>query len=348
MTHLRATTKFLGFAALAVMPGIGNASTYLLRRDNVLPVVFEDKLTMKESRPGDTFVVRVTDNGQLPPGSEMLGRIDRIHPPRGNRPPSMDLRFTDILLPDHSRVSIDAAPLLLDDKTITRDGDGRMMAKQDIRQQQSDVLGGAIGGFIVGSLFHRRVTGTIIGTMVGVSAAQSERAKDSNIIASPGDKVGALINRDVSIDYVGVPISRYDINRNLDRGMDGPVRGYRGPVDSRRSGVIQITFENRDLGFPDDARPYRIGREVMVPLEPIADQLKLDVDRRPDRTIYVDGPDRNLRLTLNSREARLDGQRFDLPRTVLELNGVLYVPLSALTPMLKHDLLVNGKKYPDN
>jgi hypothetical protein len=255
----------------------------------------------------------------------------------------MDLRFTEILLPDRSRVEIDASPLLLDDKYITRDGDGRMVAKQNLRQQQNDVIGGAIGGFIVGSIFHRRVAGTIIGTMVGISAAESERAKDMNVIASPGDKVGALINHDVSIDFVPAGPSRQDINRRLDRGMDGPARQFRRPV-----GDIRITFHDRDLTFPDDARPYRIGRDIMVPLEPVANQLKLDVDRRADRTIYVDGPDRNLRLTLSSRQARLDGEPLDLSHTVLEMNGVIYVPLDALKPLVKDDILLNGRPYPGN
>jgi hypothetical protein len=348
MSYLRPSTGFVGLAVFAVLPGMSAASTYFLRRDNVLPVVFEDKLTLKENRPGDVFAVRVTDTGQLPVGAELLGRIDRIHPPRGNRPASMDLRFTDILLPDHSRVPLDAAPLPLDNKFITRDGDGRMTAKQDLRQQQNDVIGGAIGGYIIGSIFHRRFTGAVIGTMIGVSAAESERAKDSNQIANPGDKVGALINHDVRIDYVDSP-SRIDINRRLDQGMDGPVRGYHGPVGGRQPvASISLTYRNRDLSFPDDARPYRIGKEVMVPLEPTASQFKLDVDRRPDRTIYVDGPDHNLRLTLSSREARIDGRRIDLPRTVLELNGVLYVPLSALALLLKEDLFVNGQKFQTN
>jgi len=340
MTNLRLSTGFVGFAALAALPSLSAATTFFLRRDNVIPVVFEDKLTIRDNRPGDTFVVRVTDTGQLPPGTEILGQIDRIHPPRGNRPPSMDLRFTDILLPDRSRVPLDAAPLPLDDRYITRDGDGRIMAKQNLRQQQNDILGGAIGGFIVGSIFHRRITGTIIGTMIGVSAAASERARDSNEIANPGDKVGALINHDVTIDY--------DVNRRLDRGMDGPVRGYHGPVGRPEYGNLNLTFQNRELGFPDDARPYRLGETVMVPLEPAADQMKLDVDRRADRTIYVDGPDRNIRLTLNSREARLDGRRIELPRSVLEINGVLYVPLEALSPVLKDDVFVNGRRFGAN
>jgi len=345
MTNLRISSGFVGFALMAFLPTAANASTYILRRDTVLPVVFEDKLTLRDNRPGDTFVVRVTNNGQLPDGSEILGRIDRIHPPRGNRPPSMDLRFTDILLPDRSRIPIDASPLMLDDKYITRDGDGRMMAKQDLRKQQNDVLGGAIGGFIVGSIFHRRITGTIIGTMVGISAAQSDRAKDSNIIASPGDKVGALMNHDVTIDFVDGGPSRTDVNRRLDRGMDGPARGQ---VGGRKFEDFQITVRDRDLRFSIDARPYRIGNDVMVPLESTARQLKLHVDRRSDRTIFIDAPGRSLRLMLNSRDARLDGKSIDIPHTVLEMDHVVYVPLDALLPLLKDDVLINGQRYPSS
>ena len=344
MKNLRLSTGFAGFAVLAALPCVSAANTYVLHRNDVIPIVFNDKLTVSGNRPGDVFTVRVTDTGQLPRGSELVGRIDRIHPASGRRPASMDMRLTQILLPDNSRVDLDSAPMPLDDRYITRTGDGRMVAKQDVRQQQNDVLGGAIGGFIVGSLFHRRVTGLIIGTMIGISAAESERAKDSNVVVNAGDKAGALINHEVVIDF-REPQSRYGINEGLDRPMADPIRGFQG---ERAVGPINMQFRNKDLVFPGDARPYRIGKVIMVPLEPAAGQMALDVDRRRDRTIYVDGPDSNIRLTINSRQARLDGKRFDLPRSVLEINGVIYVPLDALLPVLKDALFVNGAKFVGN
>ena len=349
MKNLRLSKGLLGFAVLAALPTAGVADTFVLRRDNVIPVSFEATLTVKDNRPGDLFFAKVGATDQLPAGTELQGRIDRIHPGRGNRPSSMDLRFTDIILPDHSRVALDASPLPLDDKYITRTGDGRIIAKQNIRQQQNDVLGGAVGGFIIGSILHRRVAGTIIGTMVGVAVAQSDHEKDANVVVTAGDRVGALINETVTIDYLQ-PVSRYDVNRRLDQGMSGPSRGVQGTVGIGRNDVetyvnIHLNFRNKDLFFPEDAKPYRIGKDVMVPLEPTAQQLFLDVDRRPDRTIYVDGKDINIRLTLYSRLARLDGRHVDLSRVVVERKGVVYVPLDALVPLVKEDVLLNGTKF---
>ena len=346
LKNLRLSTGFVVFAALAALPYSSWGDTYVLRRDNVIPVVFESSLTIRDSRPGDYFAVKVKDSNQLPAGTRMEGRIDRIHPAHGNRPASMDLRFTHILLPDESQVVLDASPIPLDNKYITRTGDGRIIAKQDIRQQQNDVVGGAIGGFIVGSIFHRRVAGTIIGTMIGVAAADSDRAKDANVVVNAGDKVGALINQSVTIDFrPGVPpVAPPPL------GTDGPARVDQAPpaisrYDPAYRNNINLTFRNKDLFFPEDARPYWVGKDVMVPLDPTAGQLFLDVDRRRDRTVYIDGPDSNIRLTISSRQARLDCKRYEISRTVVERKGVLYVPLDALVPLLKEDLLLNGTKF---
>jgi hypothetical protein len=350
MRDLNLSKGILGFVVLSALPTAGLADTFVLRRDNVIPVSFEATLTVKDNRPGDIFFAKVGDTDQLPAGSELRGRIDRIHPARGNRPSSMDLRFTDLILPDHSRVALDASPLPLDDKYITRTGDGRIVAKQNIRQQQNDVLGGAIGGFIVGSILHRRVAGTILGTMVGVAVSQSDREKDANVVVNAGDRVGALINQDITIDFAPQP-SRYDVNRRLDQGMNGPSRSNPGRIGDSRSDTdiflnIHISFRNKELFFPFDAKPYRVGKDIMVPLDPTAQQLFLDVDRRQDRTIYVDGKDTSMHLTLYSRSARLNDRHFDLSRTVVERRGVVYVPLDALTALVKEDVLLNGTKFP--
>ena len=335
-----------GLAMVPMLPTLASASDVNLRRDNVIPVVLEDKLSLAEHQVGDTFTARVTDDGPLPSGTEFLGRIDGIHPAKGNRPSSMDLRFTKILLPDNSRINVDAAVITLDERYITRGGDGRMIAKQDIRKQQNDVLGGAIGGFIIGSIFHRRVTGAVLGTIAGVAVAESDRAKDNNLIANKGDKLGALINRDVFFrlsDGNGRGVAS-----RLDRPMSEPARQDTGRYKVREddhNAPIVLTFQKTDLQFPTDARPYWIGDTVMVPLEPAANQLALDVDRHKDRTVSLNGKDINMELTQFSRDVRLNGELVTLPRTVVIHNGVIFVPLDALVMMVRDPVLLNGTKY---
>jgi len=314
MEKLRASSGLLALSLLAILPAISPASTVTLRRNSVIPVTFEDKLSLTVNKAGDMFTVRVTDFSPLPAGTELLGKIDKIHPANGNHPGSMDLTFTRILLPDNSRVLLDAAPIPLNNKFIVRGPDGRLFAKDDIRKQQTDVIGGAIGGFVIGSLLHRRVAGTIIGTMVGIVAAENDR-KNSEVIANSGDKVGALINKDVVIDFV---------DPNLRQGgNDGPLRGdLSGNVVDRLSNIT-IRFKKIDLLFVGDARPYFIGPTVMVPLESAAKQLGLEVDKRKDRTIYVDGKDAHARLTEYSRQAKMNDDQITLPRTVTEHDGVV-------------------------
>ncbi|MDR3691717.1 MAG: stalk domain-containing protein [Fimbriimonas sp.] len=345
MANLRTLSVTMGLVVFTVLPAIALADIITLKRDNVIPVVLEDKLSISGTKVGDIFTVRVADDGPLPKGTEMLGRVDRIIPARGKRPSSMDLKFTKILMPDNSRVSIDAAAIPLDDRYVTRNGDGRLVAKQDFRKQQLDVLGGAIGGFIVGSILHRRVAGTVIGTIVGVAAAENEKTSDNNNIANPGDKLGALINdRQVIVQWGDAP-SREEVNSHLDRGMNLPDRIPHAEAKGHDSGQNTLFFKDNDIHFPTDARPYWIGDTFMVPLQPVATQLGLDVDRRPDNTIYVDGKDDHLKLNEHSRRARLNDEDISLPRTVVEHNGVIYAPLDALVLLVKDPVVLNGTKY---
>jgi hypothetical protein len=260
----------------------------------------------------------------------------------------MDLRFHHIVLPDHSRVFLDASPMAWDKKYLTRNGDGRMVAKEDVRKQQNDVIGGAVGGFIVGSIFHRRITGTILGAIIGSAAAQSDRERDTNLVVRKGDKVGALINEPLTIRFPMPPgfRDRYETNRRLDRDMAVPSRsrGAVGLPERESHYNIFISYHDKQLVFPEDAIPYRVGRDIIVPLEPVARQLGLDVDRRPNGSVYIDGPDSNLRVNIGSREARLDGNHIDLARPVLDKNGVLYLPLDALLPLVKDPVFLNGTR----
>jgi hypothetical protein len=350
MVKLRSYTVYMGLAGFAALPAISSADIITLRRDNVIPVVLEDKLTISGNKVGDMFTVRVTDDGPLPHGAELLGRIERINPAKGNRPSSMDLRFTRILMPDNSRISIDAAAIPLDDKFVTRSGDGRLVAKQDIRKQQTDVLGGALGGFIVGSIFHRRLLGTVVGTVVGVAAAENEKASDNNIIANPGDKLGALINdRQVVIEVGGQPprdaAPREQAPSRYERPAGSSPRGGQDGYRVHEDGQPVLTFRNGDVHFPIDAKPYWIEDVFMVPLDPVAKQLGLDVDKRQDMSIYVDGRDSSLRLTEHSRQARLNDNDISLPRTVVEHHGVVYVPLDALVLLVRDPVILNGTKY---
>ncbi len=339
----------VGTALFMILPAVSLGEMIKIRRDSVIPVVLEDNLSISDRHAGDVFTVRAADDSPLPKGSELLGKIDQIHPASGKRPSSMDIRFTRIMLPDNSSIKLDAAAIPLDDRYIIRGKDGRLVAKQNIRKQQGDVIGGAIGGFIIGSIFHRKVAGAIIGTVIGAAVAESDRQKDNNTIASTGDKLGALVNKDITVDVpdsdrVQQQKSEKDSDLQVDRRVEDRQDTDRIPRSDRHY-KFDVRFKDRAVTFPSDAKPYWIGETLMVPLEPTADQLGLDVDRRKDRIVYVDGKDMNLKLTRSSRQAQLNGDHIVLPRTVAEHNGVLYVPLDALAMVIKENLTVNGTKY---
>jgi len=342
MKNVRHYGLWFGMSGLVMLCAGAQAETVILRRDAVIPVVLEDKLTVSGSHVGDSFTARVADDLTLPKNTELIGRIEGIHRSNGSRPNSMDLRFVRIILPNNTRVKLDAAAIPLDDHWVTRSGDGRLVAKQDVRKQQNDILGGAVGGFIVGSIFHRRITGAVLGTILGSAVAASDREKDNDLIANSGDKLGALVNREIAVDIRSDRshfAEDHSVVRTDSRAADAK-REAPGTYDP-----VKLNFSQTELQLPADQKPYWIGHTLMVPLEAVGNQLGLIIEKKDDRTYYVDSKDDELRVTVFSRHTILNGKELVLPRTIVDRDGVVYIPLDGLVKICKDAVLVNGTKY---
>jgi hypothetical protein len=180
----------------------------LLQRDTVVPVVVENTLTLSRLREGDRFTAHVDHDRDLPEHTRLIGRVYRIHE-FGRREVTVNLEFTDVILPDGSRHRLDAIPVSLDDKYVDHREDGRIVVKNDYRTGRDYVAEGAIGGFLVGSMIHRRFAGTVIGALVGAIAADSARENDE-VVLKKGQRIGALIERDATVEfYPGARTDRF-------------------------------------------------------------------------------------------------------------------------------------------
>lgn len=345
MTPNRSLWAILGAATILAAPAL-SAADIDIHRDTIVPVRFNEDLTIRDNRPGDHFTADVDDNPDLPPGTRLEGRVVNMKPPRGDRPATMDLEFTDVILPGGERARIEAVPLPMDNEYVYRRG-GRFYAKSDIHQRRADVLGGFLGGLIVGKIFHRPITGAILGTVVGAIAADNQAAHDTNVVVYRGEKLGALFNRDLYIEEDD-PADRPARDDHYDRDDYGR-RGDsddRPPVDNRARDDrdIDVVYEDHDVRYTDREHPYWDGDEVMVPLQRTADQLKLDVDRTNAQAIYIEGDDFSLRLEQDSRNFRLNGHHGTLSKAVVEKDGVLYVPVEVFATFRHERLTVNGNK----
>ncbi|MGV3618807.1 MAG: copper amine oxidase N-terminal domain-containing protein [Fimbriimonas sp.] len=351
MPNLRSFGLLGAATVLLGVPAFSSAATLVLRRDTVLPVVFGDSLTVRENRTGDRFTVRVEDSSQAPRGTRLEGRIVAMRESRGGRPASMDLEFTDIVMPDGTRRALRAVPIPLNDANVSRDRDGRLVVRRDPRKTEKFAIGGALGGLVLGALGKKPVEGAIIGAIAGAVVGEASRKEDETTVVRRGQKMGALIDRDVRIEFRDRDSDRWDDedrdrddddrydDRDRDRDRDRDDDRY----DDRDERIV-IEHADRELRFSDEEAPYREGNTIMVPLKRVADQLGLEVEDGRYKAIYVSGDKGSLRLEMDSSQARLNGKTTTLAHAVVDRDGVVYVPLDALAGLAKERITANGNR----
>ncbi len=331
--------------------------SFTIRDGDVVPVIVDSGLDMRENCVGDHFTAHVERDPDFPDGTRFVGRVRGVHSAYRDKPGYMDLEFTEIELPDGDNQRIHALPVPLTDKYVVRDRDGRFRANNDTRKQENQVLGGALGGLVIGSLIKKPVEGAIIGAVAGVLIAKNDKSNDGRTVLYRDQKIGAMFDRTVTIDLrrdyrrqddrynrrddglAGWPYPRGD--RTTPRYQPDRRDDYRG--DAPRSGDLVIRYRDQDLRFDPNEEPVRDGREVLVPLKSAADQLGLSVDDSSDKTIYVEGSDSSLRFERNSSEYRINGHRFTLDAPIAERHGVVYVPIEMLAALRSDSVYVNGR-----
>lgn len=363
------------FALLSVAALADAPRNYFLPRDTVVPIQMENEITLRHAHIGDRFTAHVETDSDLPRYTRLIGRIDRIRQDSGDKT-VVDLSFTDVILPDGSRHYIYAVPIPMSDRYTRREADGRIVLRQDPNRDAGYVLGGALGGFVVGSIIHRQGESTIIGAFLGAIASKVDRHNDGNTVVQKGQHLGMLVERDTHIDaYAGRPNRPYDDRDdrydNRDPRSNNPIYGRPDsgrplpPVDDRRPNDSRddrrddprddrssdnrlpvIRYEDREIHFTGDNQPYREGDTLMVPMEQMVKELGLTMEKGRSNAIYIEGENDSLRLEQGSSEGRLNGRTVELKSAVVEKNGVLYMPIEVLASMKKGNLNVDGTRLP--
>lgn len=354
---------------MVIAPQLSHAGTTTFRSNDVIPVVVEDKLTIRTARQGDRFYARPADERDLPRGSRFEGRVAAVREARNGRLASVDLEFTSILLPDGKRQAIRAVPIPFNDNSVARGGDGRFVARKDQHKREKYVFGGMAGGLILGSIFKKGTEGLIIGALAGIAAAETDKSGDGDLVLKSGTKVGALFEKSVTLNWD----RRYDLSARTDRDdrfsrddrTDRSDRNDRFDRDDRLSTPDRVDRDDRfstnddrdsrddreasfrcgerDLRFSRELRPFRDRDTWMVPLERTSEQMKLRTDK-VGRVFYIENDDSLLKVEVDSRDYRLNGRRLTADRPVIERNGVVFIPLSMLAGVTTEIITIDGKR----
>lgn len=299
---------------LGALGAMANADSLVLHRDDVIPVVMQTELTLRDTHEGDVFRADVADSHTLPLGSHLEGVVTRVVEKRGDRPAFMDIEFSKIILPDGQSVSFHGTPIPLSKNYVTQDRDGRWAAKKGV-SKQTVVLGATAGGLVIGSLIHKPFEGAFVGALLGILAGETDKDDigDGNIVVAKGSKVGARVDQDVSIRFDGRRDNRgpsedrpgsYDRDGYNSAGYDRYGYDRKGHYDPKYDTTRDNQAPNRDsthdkYGFDKSGHynpDYDTTRDQPAPGRTGSDSggLRIEIDRKAmrysrDEQPYRDG-----------------------------------------------------------
>lgn len=172
----------------------------------VIPVSLNKALSSATSHVGDGFSVRVvgTQNGdaEFPLGTEMTGTVVGVQKLSGGQPGILDLNFNQARLPGGQTVRITGSLISLDDQTVTRTADGRLVAKATpSSNNRLKMIGiGTGAGLIIGKLLDKSlIVGGLLGAAAGYLYDQytTKDAPARDVVVNPGTVFGVRMDRAV-------------------------------------------------------------------------------------------------------------------------------------------------------
>lgn len=212
--YSRSTSISLGLFGLVALTGLGGVaqaqSKVVLNSGTVLPVRLEDELTSNNSRKGDRFVATIDDkdsnekwsSDSLPAGSTIKGYVRAVTPKKDKKPGMLDLAFDRVVLPDGRAFSIQGSLISLDNKSITKTEDGRLIANKGHSTDRLTYVGyGAGAGALIGLITSRKHTleDALLGAGAGYLFGSLEKGKSpSDVKLKSGTHMGVRLDSRVS------------------------------------------------------------------------------------------------------------------------------------------------------
>jgi len=198
-----------GVAALVAFSGAGaqaQSKSVSLTRGTVIAVHLQDSLSSNESQKGDRFVATVDDSSSksdwrsdaLPAGSTIKGYVRSVSAREGKHPGMLDLAFDRVVLPDGHGYSIQGSLISLDNKSVTKDKNGRLIANKAHSNNRLTYVGiGAGAGALIGLVTSRKhvVEDSLLGAGAGLLFGALEKGKSpSDVKLKAGTQMGVRLD----------------------------------------------------------------------------------------------------------------------------------------------------------
>ena len=183
-----------------------HARTVALGVGTVITVRLDDALSSNETHKGDKFTATIKDNASetnpyaLPSGSQIEGVVRLARPKKEKNPGVLDLAFQRLILPDGSSYSLSGSLIGLDNKSVSHDKQGRLIAKKGHRTDRLTFVGyGAGAGFLLGLLTDKKQTvrDTALGAGLGYlfGALEKDKSKVNDVRLKQGTELGVRLDK---------------------------------------------------------------------------------------------------------------------------------------------------------
>jgi len=370
ITQAAASATLLVFL---ILPGFAQGTRNVtLTAGTVIPVKLQDKLSSTDSQKGDRFTATLQSEDaarslNLPVGTMIEGTVSAVRSMQGQDPGILALSFNRMILPNESSYPIHGSLIGLDSKSVTRDRDGRLMAKSDHKNKTLLYAGyGAGAGLILGTITKgNTLLDTLLGGGLGYlfGSLDQSRGERKDVVLRPNTEMGVRLDRTVNLTtyddgsgydnsnspfYHRTQTDRYgnridsgnDTNRDPydDTSVDYQNRDNLGTYDvlNRYTNIedngepISIFVNRRQMSFLSSARPFISNGVVMVPAIAIlrAEHARYNYT---STQFTAFGPGEPLTGRFGSRIITGSGtHRFTLPAPIQRRNGTVFVPMQFL------------------
>lgn len=362
------------FPAVAALTMIGVSApsafaqrnrTMTLDAGTVIPVKLEDKISSKTNNKGDTFTAKIKIDGNnndyvgLPDGTIIEGRILSAKPREGKNPGTLELGFQRLRMPSGQSFPITGSLIGLDNKSVNKDRDGRIIAKPGTQNKRVTYAGyGAGAGVLVGLLSGGKLNlgNVLLGGLLGYAAGSTQKASDSvrDVELKTGTEMGVRLDKKLTVRYTSElddpDDTRYRRNdetgdSRLDRRRDDTRPGNEGDRDNTRPGneedrdldqpirlnssEIGVLIGDRDVTFDSTAQPVMSGDKVWVPLLPLLKSARTKYTTS-NNAVTIMAPNSTLKVNVGSRIVMDGNRRVRIDVAPRRINGAIYVPVKVI------------------
>lgn len=310
----------------------------VLPANAVIPVKLNTDLSSQTAAKGDLFTTTVVNdsgvNYGLPNGTRIDGYVEEVRRHEGDQPGMLALSFRRLRLPDGQTYLIDGALIGLDNKSVQRTSDGRLIATPGHSNKRWTYVGyGAGAGLLIGLLTKHTLEDTLIGGGLGYlfGSLQKDHATARDVVLKQGTEFGVRLDREVALDASSEGGYRFH-EQNYSRSRPLANNGDYAPVGNTTLNIVPamdigVLVGNKNVSFSSNAGPVRSGNDILVPVRPVLDAENIPFHFN-GRMLTVNAPGRTVQIAVGSRVAIINGtERKLLEARAQLLNGSFYVPM---------------------